>query len=123
MEEQSDFFSPKHKRLLSIATWAKYLAWMVLIFGILGVGIDVIRYLVGIQQMTAGIPQSVNGFWSAIKDAPIYVGDIISNAINDLLRVMIYYLVLKSISLGLNMVVETDINYREEKRTEGNDGQ
>jgi hypothetical protein len=35
-----------------------------------------------------------------------------------LLRGIIYYLVLKGISLGLNMIVETDINYRERKQEE-----
>jgi len=32
-----------------------------------------------------------------------------------ILRGVVYFLVLKGISLGLNMVVETDINYREKK--------
>jgi hypothetical protein len=31
----------------------------------------------------------------------------------------IYYLVLKGIALGLNMIVETDINYRDKKAEEG----
>lgn len=31
MNEQEEFFSPKHKRLLNIATWAKYLAWIALV--------------------------------------------------------------------------------------------
>ena len=35
MTEQEEFFSPNHKRLLNIATWAKYLAWVVLIVYIL----------------------------------------------------------------------------------------
>ncbi len=35
MNEQEDFFSPSHNRLLSIATWAKYLAWIVLIVHVL----------------------------------------------------------------------------------------
>ncbi len=31
MDEQEKFLSANHKRLLRIATWAKYLAWIVLI--------------------------------------------------------------------------------------------
>ena len=31
MDEQEEFFSPKHKQLLNIATWAKYLAWVAIV--------------------------------------------------------------------------------------------
>jgi hypothetical protein len=34
-----------------------------------------------------------------------------------------FYVVLKGISLGLNMIVETDVNYREVKNQGGIDGQ
>ena len=43
MEEQ-DFFSANHKRLLSLATWAKYLAWVALIFTIFRMGMDIVQY-------------------------------------------------------------------------------
>jgi hypothetical protein len=32
-----------------------------------------------------------------------------------LLRGIVYYLVLKGTSLGINMIVETDINYRDQE--------
>ncbi len=35
MNEQQDFFSSNHNRLLSIAIWAKYLAWIALVVSIL----------------------------------------------------------------------------------------
>ncbi len=31
MSEQEDFLSSKHTRMLNIASWAKYFAWVVLI--------------------------------------------------------------------------------------------
>ena len=45
--------------------------------------------------------------------------DIIARMARSLLNGVVYYVVLKSISLGLNMIVETDINYREKKEKGG----
>jgi hypothetical protein len=35
MSEQDKFFTKKHDRLLAVAVWAKYLAWVVLVVFIL----------------------------------------------------------------------------------------
>jgi hypothetical protein len=44
---------------------------------------------------------------------PIFILDVLLQIVRVLLQGAVYYLVLKSIALGLNMIVETDINYRE----------
>jgi hypothetical protein len=44
MAEQEEFFSPNHNRLLSIATWAKYLAWIVLVVYILNAILQIFQY-------------------------------------------------------------------------------
>jgi hypothetical protein len=50
---------------------------------------------------------------------PLYYSiDVMADIVSALLRGIIYYVVLKSISLGLNMIVETDVNYREQERGE-----
>ena len=95
MNEQEEYFSKKHTNLLSIATWAKYLAWVAPIFFALSALttlflIKNISYTIGIIGITI-------------------------ETMGVLLGAGVLFLVLKSISLGLNMIVETDINYRERK--------
>lgn len=106
MTEQEEFFSPDHKRLLSIALWAKYLAWVVPIVYILWMVLLISQDLSNIGG------QSQPNVWLLERSR---MG---LNLATTLLRGAIYYLVLKGVSLGLNMIVETDINYREQERPE-----
>jgi len=109
MNEQENFFSPNHKQLLSLAIWAKYIAWVVLVAYILLSGIEIIQF-----QNTANFNNQ-----NSLGVAKSNLLDFFRLAINILttsLKGIVYYLVLKGISLGLNMIVETDINYREQER-------
>lgn len=45
MDEQDEFITPQYERLLSIATWARYLAWVVLVVYILWAGIQLIQII------------------------------------------------------------------------------
>ena len=109
MKEQVEFFSVDHKRLLSIATWAKHLAWIALIVYILWAGLQMFQY----QNIVNNNSQSRFdlGF---LRSNPLEAFRLGVNITSIALRGIIYYLVLKGISLGLNMIVETNINYREQ---------
>lgn len=52
------------------------------------------------------------------KQSPSYALRLFSDMLGTFLKGIIYFLVLKAVSLGLNMIIETDINYREQKRGE-----
>ncbi len=104
MIEQEEFFSANHNRLLTIATWAKYLAWVVLIVYILW----------AVLLIAQDFSNHVNQLQSDIGLLEKFRVEL--NLATTLLRGVVYYLVLKGISLGLNMIVETDINYREQKQ-------
>jgi hypothetical protein len=106
MAEQETFFSPSHNRLLNIAVWAKYLAWLVLAFYSLNVVLQIVLH----QYFFSDSPVPLR---ARLMDE---VGFFATMA-TTLLRGVVAYLVLKGLSLGLNMIVETDINYRE--REEG----
>jgi hypothetical protein len=106
MTEQEEFFSPNHKRLLDIATWAKYLAWVVLIVYIL----SAIGTYIQEKNISAYYQQFIG------VQHPSYLISIYLECLGVFLRGVVYFLVLKGISLGLNMIVETDINYRERDR-------
>jgi len=60
--------------------------------------------------MSNQIPQ---GLLNIFVEEPLKVFELGISMTAIVLRGIIYYLVLKGISLGLNMIVETDINYRE----------
>ena len=125
MEEQSSFFSPDHGKLLSIAVWAKYLAWVALILGILYAGISTVgRYMSQWQMVyqVGGFGGNTNDILALLNGNPAYLIDLVIDLVYGILKAVIYYLVLKGISLGLNMIVETDINYRENSLVEGENG-
>jgi hypothetical protein len=104
MTEQEEFFSPNHNRLLNIATWARYLAWVVFVVYIL--------WAIGtyIQQ------QNTLQYYKEFRNVPpFYSLSTYMESLGVFLKGVVCFLVLKGISLGLNMIVETDVNYREQK--------
>lgn len=116
--EQEDFLSPKHSQLLNIAIWAKYLAWIVFIFYIIRVAFVPLFSQMYYEQMN--FQQDAQSFWSVVMEKPVYnLLNIGSDMVSTFLRGAIFYIVLKGISLGLYMIVETDINYREQEKLEG----
>ena len=119
MNEQEEFFSSKHKRLLNIATWAKYLAWVVLVIFVFSAGVLIIQF-----QNSANFRASMNNLPAQslndqLTENPLNTFRLVTNMVASILRGIIYYLVLKGISLGLNMIVETDINYRDKSQRGG----
>ena len=118
MSRQEEFLSPEHGKLLNIAISAKYLAWVVLAIYVFQTGFVIIQRQVNSQQMQAviGDPISSQEYWDRALDKPIYyLIDIGSDMIYIFLKGVIFYIVLKGISLGLYMIVETDVNYREQE--------
>ena len=118
MSRQEEFLSPEHNKLLNFAIWAKYLAWVVLAIYIFQTGFVIIQRQVNSQQMQAviGDPISSQEYWDRALDIPIYyLIDIGSDMIYIFLKGVIFYIVLKGISLGLYMIVETDVNYRKQE--------
>ncbi|MFZ5905207.1 MAG: hypothetical protein ACOYZ8_16820 [Chloroflexota bacterium] len=122
MEEQGEFFSSKHKRLLNIATWAKYLAWVVLIIYVL-YALSTYTQEQTHYAFNRGPDNQIAEFNKYLTDNPTYGISILIKMSSIFLSGIVNFLVLKGISLGLNMIVETDINYREEKSMEGNNGE
>ena len=118
MKVKDNFFSPSHKRLLNIATWAKYLAWIVLIihiFSVIGTFFQEQNYytLYGTQG------GQFLDFSHMLRKNLSYSFSLLIELTNVFSTGVVYFLLLKGISLGLNMIVETDINYRERREQKG----
>jgi hypothetical protein len=103
-----DFFSAKHNRLVRVSETANLFAWIILVFFVLeGILYGVIKY--------SNLPVQL-GFLSIVemfKENPVSAIHYFLVAINIMLKGVVYWLTLKGVSLGLNMIVETDLNYRE----------
>ena len=98
MEDLYNFFSPNQKRMLGIAASAKTLAWVGLI-------------IYGFRAAVVGLQYQA----SLMESQPYYLANMAASILSLVFRGVVFYLALESVSLGLNMIVETDINYREEK--------
>lgn len=121
MEGTAEFFSASHKRLLSIATWARYLAWVALVIGVLGMGTSALQSWNSFQTSMAWNTtlQPTNDFMLVLRTNPWFTVNLLIGIIRVLFSGVFYYVVLRGISLGLNMIVETDVNYREKKEQGG----
>lgn len=113
MNEQDEFFTKKHDRLLAVAIWAKYLAWVALVVYIF-LAITTFIGDINIYRMNFGsFGKPVRDFSDLFKQYPGSALKLLLDVISTLIKGAIYFLVLRGISLGLNMIIETDLNYRE----------
>jgi len=113
MNEQNDLFDWKHLKLWRISASADTLSSIVIVIFVLLAFSEVYRYnsLAHTQFQTDLI-----GLFS---QEPIYILDVLLQMARVFFQGAVYYLVLKGTALGLNMIVETDINYREKRVEEG----
>lgn len=108
-EEQKDLFTKKHATLWRISMWANGLASITLF----------IFFIFACAQIFQAFSSSNNqnqinpiDFFSK---GPLYVLNTVLNIVVVFLQGAVYYATLKGIALGLDMIVETDINYRDRK--------
>lgn len=113
MSEQEDLFTNDQNRLMSIAGWANNLAWVMLVFYLLLAALTIFLDQVNYQRMqimTSGFESSLD-YWEMMRANPLhYLLGIGSSILSRVLTGFVYYIVLKGISLGLYMVIETDMN-------------
>jgi hypothetical protein len=112
MDDTADFFSTGHLRLLNIAMWAKYMAWSALVLYFLWAGMQVVQLITTKDGGNFAGPTAMS-LSTMLKVDPLGLLGQLAGMSATALKGIIYFLVLKGISLGLNMIVETDINYRE----------
>jgi hypothetical protein len=114
----TDFFSAKHKKLLRISAWANILAWIALIVYTL----FTLSTILNFKYEILSLPQ-VQGYPSQVQPGVdtgyLAIGaKLITRVVEAFFPGVVYWLGLKGISVGLKMIVETDINYREIRQGE-----
>ncbi|HCR71912.1 MAG TPA: hypothetical protein DIW23_10750 [Anaerolineae bacterium] len=121
-EEREYVLTENQDRLLSFAGWAKNLAWVALVIHIILAILVIPEDMIFQQRINSlNLNSSSLDYWDQMSLFPLHsLITIGTNILNNLLSGAIYYVVLKGISLGLYMLVETDINYREKESAEEN---
>ncbi len=118
-----DFFTTKHARLTRIATIANLFAWVVFIVQILLVGgrfIEVQNSYTMQQFQNINLDQNLD-FMGMLRTHPLYTAGFVVDLASIFLRGVTFGLILKGISLGLNMIVETNLNYKEKSQGASNE--
>ena len=100
----------KYAKLMRIATLANIFAWIVLIVYILWV---VLKFFTGKTNYEAQNFGEHFEFMRLLSENPLYIARYVLDMMSTFLQGVIYALVLRGIALGLNMIVETHLNYVE----------
>ncbi len=117
-----DLYVTKHLRLTRIAYIAKILAWIALVIQIGWVVVNIVRTLqIYSSQETQNFFGEGLNFIRMWKYDPASAALLLAESIGIFFRGVVYWLVLKGVSLGLYMIVETDMNYRETVEGESNE--
>ncbi|HMZ06893.1 MAG TPA: hypothetical protein PK078_04680 [Anaerolineales bacterium] len=112
MSEAKELFTKDQNRLMSIAGWANALAWAALICYI-----SLSLITVFTEMYYRNLSSSALNFGRS--DTLYYLLDKGSIVIKNLINGFIYFVILRGISLGLYMVIETDMNYRQKENKNG----
>ncbi len=113
MNEQNDLFDWKHLRLWRISFLADFLSSLIVLVFVFLAFDEAYRYN---QLAHDQFQTNLIGLFSR---EPIYILDVSLQMLRVFIQGAVYYLIIKGVALGLNMIVETDINYREKNAEEG----
>jgi hypothetical protein len=115
VEVQESYLAKDHGRLLNYAVWAKYLAWIVLvIFAISAVlGFIAGMNITNLQFSMLATPSQP--FLRLLALHPDLALNLLFAGARILFQGFVFFLVLRGMSLGLSMIAETDVNYRDRR--------
>ena len=114
-----DFFTADHSRLANIADLAKWFAWIAFVINVLLVGAKYIE-VHNLHATQAFQMQQEPDFGGMLIQNPLYAISIFVDMISIFVRGVVYWLVLKGISLGLYMIIEIDLDNKEKSQGENN---
>ena len=113
------FFSKKHQSLYNVAKWANIFSWVTLAFFVLVLALNIYS---SSSQFNAQYASYTGGtFFQYLIATPEALIQYLANWLLSLFKGIVFFLVLKGVSLGLNMIVETDLNYRGAKLEENHE--
>ncbi len=114
---EEDIFIAKYARLTNIASIANVLVWIVFIiyaFYAIATAISDFTSFIGRTGQNYSFTELINSY-------PLEVTRFIMRALSTFVHGAVLAVVLKGISYGLNMIVETHLNYRGRMEGEANE--
>ena len=111
---EEEYFTSKHAKLDNIAAAANTFAWIALVSQILYMGARFIQIQNSYNMQAIWINSTQPSFMEMLRQDAVYTFSLIVDIASIFIRGVIYWLVLKGIASGLDMIVETDLNYRDE---------
>jgi hypothetical protein len=110
---QEDFLSDKDKKLSNMAFLANVFAWIILVVFILWGIMVFIGEVNSIAYQQIVFMEQSPGFAALLNESPGIAIKIILDALGKMLQGGVYALILKGVSLALNMLLEIDLNHKE----------
>ena len=107
---EEGYFTSKHAKLDNIARAANTFAWIALVSQILYMGARFIQLQTSYTMQAFGQPS----FMQMLSQNAVYTFSFVVDLASIFIRGIVYWLVLQGVSSGLYMIVETDLNFREE---------
>ena len=105
MEDNLDnFFTKKHNRLSWIATLSGIFSWIVLVIFCSSTIVNLANFFEYIGM--SSLPEQ-------FRTMPVLTMTIVTRFITPAFKGLVYFVLLRGLKIGLNMIVETDLNYRE----------
>ncbi len=118
----NEYFTKKHARLFDLARVASIAAWVVLIYELLSMIVSVINWRT--YFFSGDFSFTKFHILNLLMDIKEHILDYLELFIGEvyyLIKGIVYFLLLKGISLGLYMVLETNLNYKDRFEGVGNE--
>jgi hypothetical protein len=104
----SDIFTNDQKTLIQVSKYLKILAYFLLIF-------NLIRFVLGILDLTTFVPHGESLISTFTNQSPDILLEILYSTLYPLFQGIVWFILLIGVSLGIKMIVQTDLNYRSDK--------
>jgi hypothetical protein len=108
----ADFFTKRHKRLIDVAKIARIVSWILFVFYILWAVFNFLNRL-SLPYYPSQFSFPGNSLWNALTMAPLVTIHVTIDSLSQILTGAVYFICLQGISMGLSMIVETSLNYKE----------
>ncbi len=107
MDENLDgFYTKKHKRLSFIATISGFFSWIVLVIFSGSFVVNLVDFFDYIGM--SSLPEQ-------FSIMPVVTMTVITRFLSPAFKGLVFFLLLRGLKFGLNMIIETDLNYREDR--------
>ncbi len=112
-----DYFTPNHKKLLRFSSVANVFVWIVIVITLL---LTITQFIGNLNVYRAATGQA-GGYFALWWQNTLAAFQVTLSLLKTLVQGLALALVLRGVALALDMIVETDLNYRDAADSEDSD--